>query len=335
MNVGQFRMVTSRLAKAMLAGFCLLLAARSWAAGTAVGTPIDNTATVDFTLSGTPLTLNSNTSSFLVAERLEVVVTLQSGQILVSANDTDQALLFTVTNTGNGSETIQLAINSIVAGDDFDPSPAVPAIYFDSDGSGDLSAGDTPYSPGVNEPTLAPDTSIDVLIVNDIPGTVVNGEIGRSELIASAATGTGAPGTVFGGQGDGGTNAVVGASGATATVAGEYLVSDVLINVIKAQSVQDPFGGAEPVPGATITYSVTVEVASAGVATASILRDPIPAFTTFVPDSIRLNGLALSDPIDGDAGELDTSIVPTVVVRLGDLNQADGIQTVEFQVTID
>ena len=36
-----------------------------------------------------------------------------------------------------------------------------------------------------------------------------------------------------------------------------------------------------------------------------------------------------------DAGELDTTGAPTVVVRLGDLTQADGIQTVEFQVTID
>jgi hypothetical protein len=34
-------------------------------------------------------------------------------------------------------------------------------------------------------------------------------------------------------------------------------------------------------------------------------------------------------------GELDSSGAPTVIVRLGDLTLADGIQTVEFQVTID
>ena len=66
-----------------------------------------------------------------------------------------------------------------------------------------------------------------------------------------------------------------------------------------------------------------------------MLSDPIPAGTTYVPNSITLNAAALSDAIDADAGELDTSVTATVVVRLGDLTQADGVQTVEFQVTID
>jgi hypothetical protein len=48
-----------------------------------------------------------------------------------------------------------------------------------------------------------------------------------------------------------------------------------------------------------------------------------------------LNAVSLTDATDADAGELDTSVTPTVVVRLGDLVQTDGIQTVEFQVTID
>jgi hypothetical protein len=65
------------------------------------------------------------------------------------------------------------------------------------------------------------------------------------------------------------------------------------------------------------------------------VNDPVPANTSFVPSSISLNGSALSDAIDGDAGELDTSAVPSIVVRLGNLTQASGIQTVSFQVTID
>jgi len=313
----------------------LFLSGSAWAAGTAVGTSIDNTATVDFTLAGTPLTISSNTTSITVAERLDVVVTLQSGQVLVSANDVNQALLFTVTNTGNGSEVIVLAMNSVIAGDNFDPVPAVPDIYFDTDASGDLSPGDVAYNPGVNDPNLAADASVDILIVNDIPGTVVNGEIGRSELTASTATGTGAPGTVFAGQGDGLTDAVVGTTGGDDTQVGEYLVSDILINVVKAQLVSDPFGGTQPIPGATLIYTISIDVASAGVATASVLRDPIPLFSTFVPGSITLNGAPMTDAIDADAGELETAVVPTVVVRLGDLTLADGIQVVVFQVTID
>lgn len=305
------------------------------AVGTAVGTVIENTANITYELAGTPLALQSNTITLSVAERINVTTTLQSPQTLVSAGDTGQALLFTVTNTGNGNETFQLLIDSVIAGDDFDPLPAVPAIYFDTDGSGDFNLGDQPYTPGVNDPTLTADESVSVFIVNDIPGTVVNGEIGRSQLTATSTTGSGPAGTVFPNQGDGGVNAVIGTTGGSAAALGEYLVSDVLINVVKTQLVLDPSGGAEPIPGATLTYTISVDVVSAGVATASALRDAIPTFTTFVPGSIALNGGALTDAVDVDAGELDISGPATVVVRLGDLTQADGVQTIVFQVSID
>jgi len=309
---------------------------RAYAAGTAVGTLIENTATVDFVQSGSQQQIISNTVSFVVAERIDVVVTLLSGQVVVAPNATDQALLFTVTNTGNGTETFGLAMNSIVAGDDFDPVPATPnAIFFDSDGSGDFNLGDVAYTPGGNDPVLAADESIDVLILNDIPGTAANAQTGRSELTATAATGSGVPGTIYAGQGDGGVDAVIGTTGAIATTFGEYLVDDVTINVLKAQTIIDQNGGNEPIVGATITYTITVEVVGAGTATAGVISDPIPTWSTFVPNSITLNGASISDTTDGDAGEYDTSVVPTIVVRLGDLTQADGVQTIAFQVTID
>ena len=318
----------------LLCFFCIV-SAPAGAVGTAVGTLIENTAVVNFDLAGTPLTIQSNTTTLAVAERINVTVTLQSPQTPVAPDDAGQALLFTVTNTGNGTETFQLAIDSLIAGDDFDPTPAVPAIYFDTDGSGDFNAGDQPYTPGGNDPDLAADESISVFLVNDIPTGLANGLIGRSELTATSATGTGVAGTVFAGQGDGGVNAVIGTTGGEAEDTGEYLISDVLVSVTKSQLVSDPFGGNEPVPGATLTYSIAVAVTSPGTATASIVRDAIPTFTSYVPNSLTLNGAAISDLADTDAGELDTSGTPSVVVRLGDLTQALGTQTVEFQVVID
>lgn len=316
---------------------CVLLAYSTVAdaAGTPAGTVIENTATVNFDLAGTPITLQSNTTAITVVERVDVVVTLQSPQVVVAANDTNRALLFTVTNTGNGSETFSLAIESVLAGDDFDPVPAASPIYFDTDGSGDFNVGDQAYVAGSNDPVLAADASVDVFIVNDIPGTVANGDIGFSQLTATSSTGTGAPGTEYAGLGDGGVDAIIGATGGDDSGAGEYLVSDVAISVTKSQAVADQFGGSEPVPGATITYTITVEVTSAGTATASILSDPIPTYTSYVPGSITVNTVAISDATDGDAGEFDQTGSGTVVVRLGDLTQADGVQTVVFDVTID
>lgn len=324
-----------RLRVIALHGALLTYSAVAGAAGTPVGTVIENTASVTFDFAGTPTTVQTNTTTLTVVERIDVVVTLQSPQIIVAGEESDRALLFNVTNTGNGSEELTLAIQNAIAGDDFDPVDAVPAIYFDSDGSGDFTAADQPYEPGVNNPVLAADESVDVFLVNDIPAGVDDGDLGQSQLTATSTTGTGAPGTEFPGQGDGGVDAVAGPSGGEASDIGEYLVSEIQIDVVKAQTIADPFGGDQPVPGATITYTITIQITNSGAATASALEDPIPSFTTYVPDSLTLNAAPLTDAAGDDSGEYDTTVEPKIIVRLGDLTSADGIQTVEFDVTID
>lgn len=307
----------------------------AWANGTAVGTSIDNVATVNFDIGGISSTQDSNTVTLLVLERTDVLVTLQSPQIVVSPNETNSSLLFTVTNSGNGNDEFELFIDSVLAGDDFDPVPATPAIYFDTDASGGFTAGDVAYVPGGNNPQLAADESTDMLLVNNMPGGLTDGWLGRSQLTATSTIGTGLPGETLAGLGDGGLDAVLGASGGVAAAFGEYLVSAVRLNMQKSVVVSDLLGGTEPSTGATLTYTVTLEVLNGGTAAASVFSDAIPQFSTYVADSILLNGGTLTDVIDTDVGELDSSGPPTVVVRLGDITLADGTQTIEFQVTID
>ena len=319
---------------AVLAVLLILKVSGAHAVGTVAGTDIVNSAEVTFELGGTTVTQTSNTVTTTVAEILDVDVLLQSSTRTVQAGDTAQALLFTVTNTGNGTETLNLSGLSTLPGDDFDPVLATPPIYFDSDNSGDLSPADVPYNPGTNDPDLAPDASVDVLLVNDIPAGLLDGNRGLSELSAAAATGSGAPGTLLAGQGDGGLDALVGASGAADADQGEYVVGDVALDVVKSATVADPFGGALPVPGATITYLIQVTATGSGTALTSSFSDLIPTFTTYVPGSLSLNGASLSDASDGDAGQFN-STPAQVMVALGDLTAADGPQTVQFQVTID
>ena len=320
---------------AIIASVLSLFAGAALAAGTPAGTVVENQAVVNFELAGTPLTRSSNVTSLRVAERIDVVASLQSPQLLAAAGDTDRALLFTVTNTGNGTESYGLAIENTISGDDFDPVAAVPAIYFDTDASGDLTAADQPYTAGVNDPVLAADASIDIFLVSSIPAGAANGEIGRTQLTVSSLTGVGAAGTVYAGSGESGVDAVSGTSTGEALAVGEYIVSDIQLNVVKAQVISDPFGGNEPVPGATITYTITIEVVGSGTATGATFHDEIPDYSSYLADSISLNGGNLSDLIDADEGEYDTTTVPAVVVRLGDLTLADGVQTIEFQVSID
>jgi uncharacterized repeat protein (TIGR01451 family) len=314
---------------------CAFLSAYALAAGTAAGTSISNQASVAFVIGGVPGSAQSNPAAFLVGEILDPNVTRQSSTVSVSAGDLNRALLFRLTNTGNGSETFPLTIDNLVAGDNFDPQAAAPAIYFDSDGSGDLSPADIAYVPGSNDPTLAPDASIGVLLVNNIPASIADGALGRSRLHARAATGTGAPGTSFNGQGTSGTDAVAGANGGQADAFGEYLVGDVQVILAKSVTVIDPAGGVTPVPGARLSYQIVVNVTGSGVAHGFVLSDPVPTGTAYSVGSLRLNSLVLSDNADADAGELIAGTTPTIRVALGDLTQAAGPQTIAFIVTIN
>ncbi len=329
----------SALRQKPLVGVILLLglaaSARSYAVGALAGVDIQNTAQVSYTVGTNSATASSNTVTLRVAEILDVVVTLQSASVTVSPSATNQVLVYRVTNTGNGQENFLLTMNSALSGDQFDPVPASPAIYYDTDGNGVLSAPDTPYVAGSNDPQLAPDAFVTMLVVNNIPATVVNGDRGLSSLTAASRTGTGPPGTSFSGQGTGGTDAVVGNTTATATRNGEYLVADITIAANKTATVLDPFGGARPIPGARITYQVVVTATGSGTATGSSFVDLIPANTQFVSGSLKLNGTALTDAADADAGNFIANPVAQVRVALGNLTQANGPQTVVFAVTIN
>jgi uncharacterized repeat protein (TIGR01451 family) len=323
------------LAAAALCALSGMWAAPAHAVGVAAGTSIDNTAQVTYTVGSVIATATSNTTSVTVAEILDVVVTLQTPSVPVLAGAVQQEMLYRVTNTGNGPETFRLQMTSTLGGDDFDPLAASPSIYFDTDASGDLSPGDTPYVAGSNDPVLGADAFVTVLLVNDIPAAISDGNRGFSRLLADARTGTGAPGTTYAGQGAGGTDAVVGTTGADSEATGQYLVAGVAVNAVKSQSIADQFGGTRPIPGARINYTIVVSATGTGSASATVFNDNIPANTTYVPGTLRLNSVALSDGVDADAGDFSTAPAARVRVQLGTLTQASGSQTIQFAVTIN
>jgi uncharacterized repeat protein (TIGR01451 family) len=318
-----------------IALFLVVAPDEAHAVGVAAGTDIVNTAQVSYAVGATNATATSNTVTVKVAEILDVAVTRQSpNNLAATGGETQREIVFIVTNSGNGAEAFHFAMTSVIGGDDFDPTPATPSIYFDTDASGDLSAGDTAYSPGVNDPLLNADASITVLVVNDIPAAVIDGNVGISRLSADARTGTGAPGTVYAGQGAGGTDAVVGTSGADADASGQYLITGITVNASKTQTVVDQFGGTRPVPGARIDYSIVVTATGTGSAAGAVFIDNVPDNTTYVPGSLRLNSVALSDGADVDAGVYETTPDERVRVQLGNVTSV-GSQTIQFSVTIN
>lgn len=319
----------------------LLAASGARAVGTAAGTDITNTASVTADVGGSPVTATSNPHVVTVAELIDVDVTLLSiGNVLVNTPAAGQVLTYRVTNTGNGIDTIALSVNDVIGGDDFDPVPN--SVYFDANGSGLYEAGvDTLYVPGTNDPlldaNLPASDDVVVFVLSDIPAALASGNLGDSELLAASSTGTGLPGTVIAGAGEAGTDAIVGATGGDDLDRGTYQVSSVALAIAKSSAVVDPFGGAQPIPGATITYTLVVTVTGVGNADASVLTDAIPANTTYVAGSMTRNAAPLTDPSDAPVDDADFAVTTpgAISVGLGSLPAGGPAETITFQVTIN
>lgn len=316
----------STLALAM----ALALPLQADAAGTRAGSTISNTASASFDTGGGTQTIDSNQVDLRVDELLDVTVdSSDPADVPTTPGATAQLLTFSVTNSGNGEESFALSTIANGGGDDYDP--AVTQIYIDNgDGVFDANT-DTLYTPGANDPALDPDESVTIFVLSTTPGTVADGNRGTVSLVAASKTGTGTPGTSFAGQGEGGGDAVVGSTGADGQDQGAYIVSAATVSLVKSAVIADPFGGSEPVPGATITYTIVATVAGSGSVNGLAITDNIPADTSYVAGSITLGGTAQTDAADTDAGDYNGT---RVNVALGTVAGGQ-TRTVTFQTTID
>ncbi len=310
-----------------LLGMAVLLALAPTAAlalGTAAGSAISNRATATYTIGSLNLSASSGTVTTTVSELLDVSVIWQDGaNVAVLPSTTGQYLTFRVTNTGNGDEDFNLVDDPTVAGG-FDPFDDV--IYVD-DGDGAWDTGDAVYAGPL---ALAADTSRTLFVVCDIPGGLADGELRLVDLTATSVTGSGAPGTVVAGGGTGGTDAVVGASGGTGTATGTFEAVVTAFTLTKTAVYTHPtLGNGQPLPGATITYTITATVVGSGTALGVTVSDPVPANTTFVSGSITVNGT----PTDDDPADGAGISGGVITVDLGDLSA--GTTTITFETVID
>lgn len=318
---------------ALLAAFALPTQVQAQVATpplTRAGTTISNTASATFDAGGGSTTINSNRVDLLVDELLDVTVDSSNpADVPTTPGATGQVLTFSVTNNGNGVENFVLSTIANAGGDNYDP--VVTQIYIDN-GDGVFDPGtDTLYTPGANDPQLDPDESVTVFVVATTPGGVVDGNRGIVSLVAAAVTGTGAPGTSFAGQGEGGGDAVVGSTGADGADAGAFIVSAATVTLVKSAVVTNPLGTADPIPGATITYTIVATVAGSGAVSGLAITDNIPADTSYVTGSITLGGVAQSDAVDADAGDYNGT---RINVALGTVAGGQ-TRTVTFRTTID
>ena len=163
----------------------LVAAGAAFAGGTPSGTVVDNTASVDYSVGGlAQATINSNTATFLVDNRVDVqVATLDAANIVVVPGMLARVLTFSVTNSGN---TVQDYTLSAVADPGSDFLGANVNTYVDLNANGT-------YDPAIDTQTfvdeLAVDATVTVFIVADIPLGPVDADLAIYTLLAETGAG--------------------------------------------------------------------------------------------------------------------------------------------------
>lgn len=308
----------------------LTLTSPVFAGGISAGTLIENTATATYEDAGGPQTVFSNTVTVRVDELLDVTITsLDPGPITTAPGQA--VLTFEVTNQGNGPEAFELVANPTVADNDFEV--AITAIAIDSNGNG-------VYDEGVDEILAAPQTTailaadeaVTVFVIVTVPDTVTNDQLSQVELTASAATGNGTPGTVFAGQGEGGGDAIVGTTTASATALGALRAGITALGLEKSVALADPFGGESAVPGSTATFTLVATITGSGSLDNVTIADAIPEGTTYAPGTLTLDAAPLTDASGDDAGEASDETGISVSLPTA---AAGATHTITFAVTID
>ena len=338
--------LTRWVAAAVLATASFMTSQSAQAAGTVANTTVTNTATVDFNVGGVPQPQASGTATFKVDDKVDLTVTNNSNANVVPSS-TNQVLAFTLTNTGNNTHGYSLGA-SLGAG--FSMNNV--RIYIDTTGNGvlDLTPGpaqDVLYTGG-NAGDLAPDASMKLLIVSDTPALAVNGTTSAYRLIATTL--------------NAGTTTVTLSDAATAddkdtvqvvfadaagpadalkdgkhSATGTYTVATATVTVTKTSTVlSDGVSASNPkrIPGALVRYSITVANTGTAAATGVVLKDAIPANTTYQVNTIQLNSGAITDVSDADAGDFNVTTTGAVTVNLGTL-AASGSATVTFDVKVN
>jgi len=300
------------------------------AAGTSAGTVITNTATATFTIGSTPNTVQSNTVSVKVDQLMNVTVTpLTTAPVLAGSGPA--TLVYQVTNSGNGAEAFNLTDNPAVSGNPYNTTVQILAIDVNGDGVYEPGV-DTIINNGAASPVLAPDSSVKVLVLTNLPTNATNGATSQVQLTAASAIGTGTPGTLFAGKGTGGVDAVVGATGGQGTASASVIASIAVVTLTKSATILDPYGTNTPVPGAVVTYSIVAHTTGSGTATGLVVADSFPTNTTYQPGTMQLNGTALTDAADTDAG---TASATGISVTLGNVTGGAPDSTVTFKVKIN
>jgi uncharacterized repeat protein (TIGR01451 family) len=321
---------------------CVFSVGTALAAVTPAGTVISNTVSVSGVYGGVPFVMTAG-NSFRVDRAINEVVTKNS-DANIAPNSVNVALSFLVSNTSNTS--MRFALSAVSKPTNTWTMNNV-RIFRDNNSSGSWDASDTLYADAGTFGDVTSGASVTVLIIADPPANLTIGQTALYDLVATAVdagtlnistqtTGPNTPGidTVFldvagSAIGDGARDGKHSASGIYSVTS-----SAVNVNLTKTVTTLDQWGGNLPIPGATLRYTIVATTTGNGAANNVVISDPLPLHTTYIPNTLRLNGAAITDVVDADAGDMGGTIPNAVTVKLGNLTSTSPAQTIQFDVKI-
>jgi len=301
----------------------------AFAAGTAAGTNVQNTFTLDYEVGGVTQTQIDNTATptEFTVDRLVDLTVASNGNTNVVPGAQDQELVFSLTNDGNDTQAYALTTVQGVDGtdDDFDPANQV-LFYVIDDGDGIYTPGTDPapvaYN-GTNTPDVAPDATLFVIVQGDIAASQTDGDTGQVALIADTLdAGTTTP-TIDDSDVDGlnnltGTDTILADAAGTDDVASEgdhsaqgtFIVASADVSAGKTVTVfsQDgsdcanfaasaPAGEQYAIPGACVEYRISATNSGTVDATAVAINDQLPIHLEYVDAQVTVfTGGTLTDP---------------------------------------
>lgn len=196
----------------------------------------------------------------------------------------------TVTNTGNGPDSYNLAATNNAAGDQFDLTGL--NVYADADGNG-VPDSTTPLTA---TPTLAAGESFRFVVSGTIPATATSGQ---------------------------GSNVTVTATSTTLNTTTQTNLDRVVVtNNAAVEVVKSISTNAGPAGTANVTYTLTYRNTGNATATALVITDQIPANLAYVANSgtWTKSATALTDAAGGDASAPDGTTINYTATNTGGTN---------------
>ncbi|MEM8843615.1 MAG: hypothetical protein AAGB35_01065 [Pseudomonadota bacterium] len=311
----------------------LILNTQSFAVGTDESTPVDNQATISYSVGGTaqspilsddPSTAADNDATrFLVDELIDMSITASPAAPGATASVGDLVIL-TVTNTGNGTQDFLLNYLDFSSGDDLDLSSVT---FYEDDGNGTFEGTETV----ITEVNLLEDETKTVFALAILAGST-NSDEAAVHWTLEASDGAGsALGSDDGGSVDDPTtveivfadgentdvatntassdaveDGLVSSSEVRYTIAG-LIVQKTVATTASAPGVTNDGVNHKAVPGATVTYTIAIENQGSSSVTDVSISDtvPNPELVLSLP-SVDITDTNCAGAVDASAGNTVT-----------------------------